>query len=145
MPRTTETPVQKRFSDVDSFHHVNNVAQQMYFDVGKVDYYRRVLGEDVLFDRLRIITVATSTSYLGQIRLEDEIVVTTQAEKVGNKSITLIQELVHPASDGSRRVCSRSTSVMVAFDFEAQQAVPVPVPWRRRMLGDDETGFSRSR
>ena len=89
MARKTEIPIQKRFSDVDSFHHVNNVSQQMYFDVGKVDYYRRVLGEDVLFDRLRIITVATSTSYLGQIRLEDEIAVTTVASKVGNKSVKI--------------------------------------------------------
>lgn len=145
MARTTQTAIQKRFSDVDSFQHVNNVAQQMYFDVGKVDYYRRVLGQDVLFDRLRIITVATSTSYLGQIRLEDEIVVTTTAEKVGNKSITLEQQLVHTAADGSRRVCSRSTSVMVAFDFEAQQAVPVPPAWRERMLGDHEKDSSRTR
>ena len=143
MARKTEIPIQKRFSDVDSFHHVNNVSQQMYFDVGKVDYYRRVLGEDVLFDRLRIITVATSTSYLGQIRLEDEIAVTTVASKVGNKSVTLAQQLIHTA-DGSRRVCSESTSVMVAFDFAAQQAVPVPDAWRERMLGDG-TDSSHSR
>ena len=44
MARTLTTPVQQRFSDIDSFHHVNNVAQQMYFDVGKVDYYQKVLG-----------------------------------------------------------------------------------------------------
>lgn len=145
MAPTTQTAIQKRFSDVDSFHHVNNVAQQMYFDVGKVDYYRSVLGEDVLFDRLRIITVATSTSYLGQIRLEDNLVVTTVAAKVGNKSITIEQELVHTAADGARRICSRSTSVMVAFDFEAQQAVPVPASWRERLLGQHAPGSSRSR
>ena len=133
MARKTEIPIQKRFSDVDSFHHVNNVSQQMYFDVGKVDYYRRVLGEDVLFDRLRIITVATSTSYLGQIRLEDEIAVTTVASKVGNKSVTLAQQLIHTAADGSRRVCSESTSVMVAFDFDRQESVTVPERWRRNL------------
>ena len=144
MAKVLETEIQKRFSDVDPFQHVNNVSQQMYFDVGKVDYYRRVLGEDVLFDRLRIITVATSTSYLGQIRLEDEIAVTTVASKVGNKSVTLAQQLIHTAADGSRRVCSESTSVMVAFDFAAQQAVPVPDAWRERMLGDG-TDLSHSR
>ena len=133
MARTLETTIQKRFSDIDPFQHVNNVSQQMYFDVGKVDYYRRVLGEDVLFDRLRIITVATSTSYLGQIRLEDEIAVTTVASKVGNKSVTLAQQLIHTAADGSRRVCSESTSVMVAFDFDRQESVTVPERWRRNL------------
>ena len=39
MARTLTTPIQKRFSDVDPFQHVNNVAQQMYFDVGKMAYY----------------------------------------------------------------------------------------------------------
>ena len=90
------------------------------------------------------LTVATSTSYLGQIRLEDEIAVTTVASKVGNKSVTLAQQLIHTAADGSRRVCSESTSVMVAFDFAAQQAVPVPDAWRKRMLGDG-TDSSHSR
>ena len=36
MPRTIRTEIQKRFSDIDSFRHVNNVSQQMYFDVGKI-------------------------------------------------------------------------------------------------------------
>ena len=39
MAKTLETFIQKRFSDVDPFQHVNNVSQQMYFDVGKMEYY----------------------------------------------------------------------------------------------------------
>ena len=45
MARTLETPIQKRFSDVDPFQHVNNVSQQMYFDVGKMEFYEKVLGK----------------------------------------------------------------------------------------------------
>ncbi len=37
---TIKTPIQIRFSDVDAFAHVNNVAQQMYFDLGKLEAYR---------------------------------------------------------------------------------------------------------
>ena len=43
MPRTIRTEIQKRFSDIDSFRHVNNVSQQMYFDVGKSDFFDRLL------------------------------------------------------------------------------------------------------
>ena len=46
MARTLETPIQKRFSDVDPFQHVNNVSQQMYFDVGKMEFYEKVLGAE---------------------------------------------------------------------------------------------------
>ena len=98
MPRTIRTEIQKRFSDIDSFRHVNNVSQQMYFDVGK-------------------------------IRPEDRIAVTTCVERIGTKSLTLLQRIV--ADDGTVR--SQSRSVMVAFDFEAQQSVPVPDAWRRAL------------
>ena len=44
MAKILETAVQKRFSDIDPFQHVNNVSQQMYFDVGKSDFFDRLLG-----------------------------------------------------------------------------------------------------
>ena len=131
MPRTIRTEIQKRFSDIDSFRHVNNVSQQMYFDVGKSDFFDRLLGPEILFAPVRIITAATDTSYMGQIRLHDRVRVTTTCEKIGNKSLTLFQQLV---VDG--RVRSESRSVMVAFDFARQLSMPVPEAWRTRLLAD---------
>mgnify|MGYP000790220513 FL=1 len=131
MPRTIRTEIQKRFSDIDSFRHVNNVSQQMYFDVGKSDFFDRLLGPEILFAPVRIITAATDTSYMGQIRLHDRVRVTTTCEKIGNKSLTLFQQLV---VDGQVR--SESRSVMVAFDFARQLSMPVPEAWRTRLLAD---------
>lgn len=131
MAKTLETSIQKRFSDVDPFQHVNNVSQQMYFDVGKVEYYEKIMGEDVLLDDLRIITVSTTTSYMGQVRMHDRVRVTTTCERVGNKSLTLYQQLL--VGD---QVRSESRSVMVAFDFARQQSVSVPDHWRERLLAD---------
>ena len=101
MPRTIRTEIQKRFSDIDSFRHVNNVSQQMYFDVGKSDFFDRLLGPEILFAPVRIITAATDTSYMGQIRFEDRIAVTTCVERIGTKSLTLLQRIV--ADDGTVR------------------------------------------
>ena len=131
MARTIETPIQKRFSDVDTFRHVNNVAQQMYFDVGKVDYYERVIGEEVLAGDLRIVTVSTATSYLGQVRMHDDVRVTTTCERVGNKSLTLFQQLLVGGE-----VRSESRSVMVVFDFAAQRSEPVPDRWREQLTAE---------
>lgn len=130
MARTIDTPIQQRFTDVDPFRHVNNVAQQMYFDVGKTAYYNKVLGGDVLMSgNRRILTVSTSTSYMEQVRMYDDVHVTTTCERIGTKSMTLFQQL-----RVGERVCSESRSVMVAFDFEAQQGIPVPDEWRRAMM-----------
>lgn len=123
-----------RFTDIDSFRHVNNVSQQMYFDTGKTDYFDRLLGSGILFASTRLITVSTSTSYMGQIRLGDRIEAVTTLERIGNKSLTLIQRLVTP--DGEVRTESRS--VLVAFDFDRQLSVPVPDSWRRALQGEPD-------
>ena len=128
MAKRLVTPVQKRFSDVDSFMHVNNIWQQSYFDMGKTDFYVKVLGIPGVFDRMRIITASTHTDYLGQVRLMDDIVVTTDVSRLGNKSMTLHQRIM--AGD---KCLTESSSVMVAFDFELQQTVPLPEEWRERL------------
>ena len=119
MARVLETPIQKRFSDIDPFQHVNNVSQQMYFDVGKTEYYEKILGAEVLSGDLRILTVSTATSYAGQVRMHDPVRVTTTCERIGTKSLTLFQQLLV-----GEEVRSESRSVMVVFDFS--EASPCP-------------------
>ena len=122
------TPVQKRFSDVDSFMHVNNIWQQSYFDMGKTEFYTQVLGITGVFDKLRIITASTHTDYWGQVRLTDDIVVSTDVSRIGNKSMTLHQRIM--CGD---KCLTESSSVMVAFDFELQQTVTIPEDWRVKL------------
>ena len=131
MARVLETPIQKRFSDIDPFQHVNNVSQQMYFDVGKTEYYEKILGAEVLSGDLRILTVSTATSYAGQVRMHDPVRVTTTCERIGTKSLTLFQQLLV-----GEEVRSESRSVMVVFDFARQRSEPVPEERRRRLLAD---------
>lgn len=125
MAKQLITPVQKRFSDVDSFMHVNNIWQQSYFDMGKTDFYTKVLGITGVFDKLRIITASTHTDYYGQVHLTDDIVVVTDVSRLGNKSMTLHQRIMC-----GEKCLTESSSVMVAFDFETQQSVPMPEKWR---------------
>ena len=128
MAKQLITPVQKRFSDVDSFMHVNNIWQQSYFDMGKTEFYTKVLGITGVFDKLRIITASTHTDYLGQVRLTDDIVVTTDVSRLGNKSMTLHQRIML-----GDKCLTESSSVMVAFDFETQQTVAMPQEWCDRL------------
>ena len=128
MAKRLITPVQKRFSDVDSFMHVNNIWQQSYFDMGKTEFYTQVLGITGVFDKLRIITASTHTDYWGQVRLTDDIVVSTDVSRIGNKSMTLHQRIM--CGD---KCLTESSSVMVAFDFELQQTVTIPEEWRVKL------------
>ena len=136
MAVTIRTKIQKRFSDVDSFLHVNNVCQQMYFDLGKTEYFKQVLDlENTGDDISRIITARTDTSYMGQIRLYDEIEVTTTVEKIGTKSITMLQQILLTHSSEPILV-TESRSIMVAFDFQRQDSIVVPEKWSKKMMAD---------
>ena len=128
MAKSLITIVQKRFSDVDSFMHVNNIWQQSYFDMGKTDFYTTVLGTTGVFDKLRIITASTHTDYYGQVRLHDDIVVRTDVSRIGPKSMTLHQCIML-----GDKVLTESSSVMVAFDFEEQRSVEMPEDWRAKL------------
>lgn len=129
----TITPIQKRFNDMDCFQHINNVCQQMYFDVAKSEFLAATLQGDAKVDRMRVVTVATNTSYLAQVRFDDDTIVITECESVGNKSFTLLQRIYDRREGDNATIKTESRSVMVAFDFEAQESVAVPDEWRERL------------
>lgn len=105
----------------------------MYFDVGKSEYLAATLQGDAKVDRTRVLTVATNTSYLAQVRFDDDTYVTTECESIGNKSFTLLQRIYDRSEGDNPTIKTESRSVMVAFDFETQQTIPVPDEWRKEL------------
>lgn len=126
----TKTDIQIRFADVDALGHVNNVNLQHYFDLGKSDFYRGLGLPPVPSAGVGVypVTAATQTDYLAQTRPDEHIYVETRLEKVGTKSMTLVQKII---SHSTGEVKAQSRSVMVAFDFARQESVEVPAEWRR--------------
>ena len=119
------TPIQMRFADIDSFGHVNNIAQQAYFDLGKTALYQelwRLTGE---LRRIPAIIVSLHTDFMEQILYGDDIVVVTEVESIGTKSLTLCQSIMR-----GEQLCTRSRTVMVCYDSEQRQSVEVPDAWR---------------
>ena len=47
MGKYIESDIQIRFADSDSLGHINNVNLQHYFDVGKMEFYEKVLGKTI--------------------------------------------------------------------------------------------------
>ena len=118
------TPIQMRFADIDSFGHVNNIAQQSYFDLGKAEFFAE-LWRLVPEQQVTAMIVSVQNDFLKQILWGDEVSVITFIEAVGTKSLTFSQQIVR-----GEELCSRSRTVMVCYDKEAQESVPVPAEWR---------------
>lgn len=129
-----ETQIQKRFADVDMLGHVNNIHMQQYYDIGKSDYFSQILGLSENMSRtIGVIIAHLSTAYIEQVFMSDPIVVQTEVVKIGNKSFTLRQRIVNSVNGEIKSEC---TTVMVVFDFVAQQTCEIPTAWREQLSSE---------
>lgn len=120
------TPIQMRFADVDSFGHVNNVALQSYYDLGKTDFFAQLWHRTASLGRVPAIIVSLKTDFMDQVRYGDRVEVQTRMVAIGHKSFTLRQSIVREGVE-----CSRSQVVMVCFDAAASAATAVPDEWHQ--------------
>lgn len=119
--------VQKRFDDLDPFAHINNCAQQSYFDIGRADYLGKLQSQPFFLAEKALLVVSYKTDFIKQITFDVPLEVCTSIYHVGNKSIRLIQVLRNKETG---EIHTTSDSVMAAVDVKAQKSIPVPQEWR---------------
>jgi acyl-CoA thioester hydrolase len=123
-------PLQIRFNDVDKFGHVNNTVYFQFYDTAKTDYIATVC-KGVDWERLAIVVVKIEAEFVAQIKGDDHIAGRTRIVKIGNKSFHLEQDVI---DTNTQEVKSRCLSVMVLYDLERQQTIPLPDEWRRAII-----------
>ena len=101
-------PLQIRFNDVDKFGHVNNT--------------------DVDWERQAIVVVKIEADFVSQIKGNNHIAGRTRITKIGNKSFHLEQDII---DTDTQEVKSHCTSIMVLYDLEHHQTIPLPDEWRQ--------------
>ncbi len=119
--------VQKRFDDLDPFAHVNNCAQQAYFDIGRADYLSKIQDTIFFLSDRALLVVSYKTDFVKQITFDVPLEVCTSVYHIGSKSIRLIQVLRNKETG---IVYTTSDSVMAAVDVKAQKSIEVPQEWR---------------
>ena len=120
-------PLQIRFNDVDKFGHVNNTVYFQFYDTAKTDYIASVC-KGVDWERLAIVVVKIDAEFVAQIKADDHIAGRTRVVKIGNKSFHLEQDVIDV---DTQEVKSRCFSIMVLYDLEHQQTIPIPDEWRQ--------------
>jgi acyl-CoA thioester hydrolase len=116
-----------RFRDLDAMGHVNNAVFATYVEQARVEYLRHLalldgpLYADMILARLEIDFVAP-----GQP--EGEVEIGVRASRSGSKSFELEYELRQ-----DEREIARARTVLVAYDYERAQSVPLPERWRERL------------
>ncbi len=126
-PFYLSTPVQMRFNDFDSLGHVNNSTYMQYFDLGKIDYFSRVLG-DLFTDRQdSLVIVNINCQFYHETRMDEPVAVLTRADSIGEHSIILEQRIVNSATE---QVKATARVVMAGFNIALDAGIPIPAPWR---------------
>jgi acyl-CoA thioester hydrolase len=114
-------PVLVRWSDIDSYDHVNNVRYFDYFQEARIAFLADIFGTaaEGFFDLHPIVLAHQTVDYLRPILLRHppyEVEVWVAA--VGRSSYTLGSRIVDAGADGT--VYARATSVLVCVDETAQ-------------------------
>jgi acyl-CoA thioester hydrolase len=135
------TPVQVRFRDIDAFGHVNNAVVSSYVEQARITYLRDVLGLNPVgpTDRMPLILAMIRVDYLSPIFLEDRIDVGSRVDWVGRTSMGMSH---HLAEEGGRDL-ARSSSVLVAYDYEQARPMPVPDHWRAALQAHEGRSLER--
>ena len=108
-----------RFRDCDPMGHVNNAVYSTYLEQARIG----VLGglDPFILARVEI-------DFRAELRAGEEVEVASRCSRVGTKSFDL--EHVVRADD---RVVAEAKSVLVGYDYEAGQSVPITDTTKRRL------------
>ena len=129
-----ETSIIPRVSETDGAGHINNTVIPIWFEGGRTEIFR-VLTPDLNFKNWRVALVNMNIDYLAQTYFQDPAVVRTWVDKVGTKSFTLYEELWQGA-----RLCAKGTATYVYFNYDDQEAKPVPENVRVALLTHSRNG-----
>ena len=110
-----------RFRDCDAMGHVNNAVFSTYLEEARIG---------VLGDLIDFILARVEIDFRSELRMGEEVEVRTRSSRIGAKSFDLEHVI---SADG--RVVAEAKSVLVSYDYERGESVPVPDELRARLTG----------
>ena len=122
--------LQIRFNDIDQMGHVNNAVIMEFFDLGK-DHFFRARGLPPEEGDFTVMVVHYEVDFRSQIHKTDAIAVETDVERIGNKSLTVLQRIVE---QGTGRLCAECRTVMAGYRRSTAASDTIPDDLRQRLL-----------
>lgn len=124
-------PVQIRFNDIDIAGHVYNGIYQEYFDMARLDYFKRVLEEKLDWNKTGLVIVSIQTDFSAPVFLDDKIEIQSRVCVLGEKSLQMQQQVI---KNGESEPVANGKTVLVCFDMKKKKSVPIPKEWRKKLI-----------
>lgn len=116
------TEVQTRFSDIDSFGHINNNVYFAFFDLGKLDYFRTVCRPDMTLADIRAVVVNISCDFFQPSYFNEPLCVWTAITHVGERSYTIEQRIVNRDTLATKCI---ARTILAGFDPATAQSIAI--------------------
>ena len=127
MPLTTT--LQVRFNECDGLGHVNNAVYYTYMEAARMELFR-MLDPDMDIKNWKLIVASTSCEYKAQASFAQWLRITTEIERIGNSSFTVL----HRISDrDTGKLIAVGRAVLVHYDYQKQQSRPLTPEMRRTL------------
>ena len=127
--------VEVRLSDTDAMGHVNNARYLTYVEIARVAYYEVVTGNALPIGahgaEEGMILAEIRMTYRSPAFYGETLTVETRVERIGRSSFGMVHRITAPESRyGPARLVATADSVLVSYDYQAEEPIPVPDEWR---------------
>jgi acyl-CoA thioester hydrolase len=121
------------FRDVDTADHVNNAVYLSYLESARIGYLIDTLGPEFAYE-LSLILASIAVDFRSPARFREALEVGARVTRIGTKSF----DMEHEIRGGDGRLVLEASSVLVAYDYEADAPMAVPTAWRDRIDAYEE-------
>jgi len=126
-------PIEVRYGDLDPQGHVNNAKFLTYLEQARVAYVMKLgLWNGGSFLGFGLIVAEIRISYHRPVQFGDPVQIGVRTVRLGNKSLTMEYSV---EDRHTRQMYAKASSIGVAYDYTANQSIPLPESWRSAITG----------
>lgn len=110
-------------SDLDELGHMNYLRYIKIFEIARFGWFEQIglRFENLLEEQLGPVLLKLETEYSKEVRLGDTVEIRSHLIRVGTKSFTLKQTMIHEG-----QTSATTTAIMAIMDLQKRKAIPVP-------------------
>ena len=125
-------PIEVRYGDLDPQGHVNNASFLTYFEQARIHYLAELglINKRSSSFEVGIILADAQVTYLAPVLFGMSLSIKVSVTRLGNKSMTMEYLMLDTATS---KELARGSTVLVTFDYQKQQSMPVPDDWREKI------------
>jgi len=125
-------PIEVRYGDLDPQGHLNNAKYLTYFETGRIQYFTELelFQPGQSFMDIGVIMAKASVSFRAPVHYGMPVKVGVHISKLGGKSITVEQNIVHAESG---EVLATGEVILVTFDYHQNKTISIPDVMREKI------------